>query len=454
MHHIRLWLTADDLLVSELSHLRDEGKEIPPELEQRIRQLAARGDDYLSSAAGQAEAGALLDETIVLPLRADCKYIEPSDLAGIREQRPAAVALPDLTIPAQTRQDKLHGAWLGRCYGCYLGKPIEGLRRLADETFIMESFLKQTGQWPLKGYYSLDYPADLLASHNLNQSWKAGPAHMPEDDDTNYTTVGFALMEQKGKDFIPEDVATFWLNNIPILHTYTAERVAYRNFCINFDPPASASYRNPYREWIGAQIRADFYGYAAPGQPEKAAEYAWRDACISHIKNGIYGAMWMSAMLAAAYVTSDIATIIRAGLAQVPEKSRFTEALRQVFSWHASGYSYEEAVRALHARWNEKTAHAWCHTISNAQICTIALLWGGGDYAESISRAVLPGFDTDCNGATVGSVMGMILGAKALPQDLVGRLNDRILTGVQGYLDCSIADMSEKMNALIDRLKN
>jgi ADP-ribosylglycohydrolase len=60
--------------------------------------------------------------------------------------------------------------------------------------------------------------------------------------------------------------------------------------------------------------------------------------------------------------------------------------------------------------WDEYNQHHWCHTISNAQVVTIALLWSGGEFESAVTKSVWPGFDTDCNGATVGSVMGMILG--------------------------------------------
>jgi hypothetical protein len=272
---------------------------------------------------------------------------------------------------------------------------------------------------------------------------------MPEDDDTNYTVTGLAVVRTHGPDFSSEDVADFWLRNIPLLHTCTAERIAYRNVATMVLPPESASFRNPYREWIGAQIRADAFGYLNPGDPAAAAEWAWRDARLSHIKNGIYGEMWAAATIAAAFCTDDPKEAMLAGLAQVPENSRLVQSIDKVIEWHEAGVAFDDASERVHAEWDEHRGHDWCHTISNAMIVAIGLLWGEGDFALSICRSVQPCFDTDCNGATVGSIMGALLGHDALPEPWLSPMKDTLITGVAGYHQVSISEMAELTQSMI-----
>ena len=226
--------------------------------------------------------------------------------------------------------------------------------------------------------------------------------------------MAMALVKQKGINFTLSDMADFWMNNVPILRTCTAERVAYRNFTNNIEPPDSAVVRNPYREWIGAQIRADFFGYVAMDQPDLAAEMAWRDASIFHVKNGIYGAMWVAAMLSVAMTQTDVRRIIEIGLTEIPQKSRFFEAIYEIVNRHAAGDPYSETMQYIHQRWDETRSHHWCHTLANPQIVAMGLLYGEGDYEEAITRAVLPCFDTDCNGADGGIHHGHDAGCQGI----------------------------------------
>ncbi len=436
-------------LAVERQQLADEGRDIAPVAAEFAALLAADED---TDPAWQTRGEALLDACADLPHRADYPYEEPSDLAGIRRVRPAdGPHWRGGGLDEGTLFDRVLAAWLGRCAGCLLGKPVEGWRSPA-----MWGFLKDQGLYPLGDYFRSDGPPELYEKHGVarERAYIDRVTHMPEDDDTNYTVVGLAIMKLHGPDFTPEDVAGFWLQNIPIFHTFTAERVAYRNLVNLIPPPRSALHRNPYREWIGAQIRADFWGYAALGNPERAAEYAWRDASISHVKNGIYGEMWVAAMLAAAPFVDDAETVIRIGLGQIPARCRLAEDVQQVIGWYHEGIDREEAIRRIHARWDERNPHHWCHTISNAQIVALGLLWGQHDYGRAICTAVQACFDTDCNGATVGSIFGMMHGTAGLPERWIAPLNDLLDTGIAGYHQVRISEVAREGFALWQRMVN
>ncbi len=449
-----LWttLTSDDLETEWLQSTQ-EGKDAAG-LEAEFRRLQAVN---LNSAAGQQEAEALLNAVQQLPLKPDFQFAEPNSLEEIRALRPPQPVLPKMNWEEAKLRDQLEGAWLGRCAGCLLGKPVEGWRRPR-----MNEYLKGSGAYPLNDYfrYSAAPPAVRDSCH-LHENENYGYRFLadfvqgaPEDDDTNYTVTALAVLKRFGPQFTSADVGRFWLENLPMHSVCTAERVAWRNLSAGMQPPISAACRNPYREWIGAQIRADFWGYAAAGNPQLAAEFAWRDASVSHVKNGIYGAMWVAAMTAAAFVVSDIPLIIQAGMAQIPERCRLSDNLESILEWHDLEIDYDTAVYRVHEMWDENRAHDWCHTISNALLVAIALLWGENDYSKTICRAVQPCFDTDCNGATTGSLLGILTGGSALPARWLQPLQNTLHTGVRGYETVQITQMAQQTLECMQSVRN
>ena len=432
-------LIAPGDLATELLQAAEEGRD----LSAVTAEFEAIAGLDLADEANQQRAEALLDRVATLPTVTAYPYREPSDLPSIQAARPAQLDLPTLTPDRETLLDKALGGWCGRAAGCLLGKPVEGRR-----SWQIRKYLESLGEWPLNDYFSNRGDPATAQECGFNLGWAAlyreGITCMVEDDDTNYTVTGLAVRQRFGPDFTPADVARFWLSDIPIFHVCTAERVAYRNLVAGIAPPDSAWVRNYYREWIGAQIRADFFGYVNPANPERAAEYAWRDAAISHVKNGIYGEMWVAAMLAYAFVCDDVETVIRAGLAQIPAKSRLTAAIERIICLKHEGMSYEDVIADVHARWDENYYYKWVHTISNAEITAIALLWGEMDFEKTICYSVMPGFDTDCNGATAGSVLGVMLGADRLPAKWIAPMNDTLLTGVAGYYRVSLTQLAQE----------
>ena len=375
------------------------------------------------------------------PMVEGYKYNEPSELDKIKELCvPYEVAKRELD--EETLYDKVYGAWLGRICGCLLGKPIEGCWKEH-----IHDMLKDNGNYPMTRYIELGKFSEKMLEACPWLKWKCFAdkvSYMPFDDDTNYMVLDQKVIERYGRDFTPYNMSQAWMSLQPKDSYCTAERRAFINFVNGFEPPMSAKYKNAYREWIGAQIRGDYFGYINPQDPKTAADMAFRDASISHIKNGIYGEMWASAMIALAFSTDNVKDIIKGALAEIPHTSRLFEDVTSVIEWYESGLSEDECYKKICEKWDDHFFHHWCHTISNAMIVTFALLYGNGDYSKSICLAVQCGFDTDCNGATVGSVVGIINGAKGIPTQWTAPINDTLETTIFGETMVKISDCAKK----------
>ncbi|MES4888542.1 ADP-ribosylglycohydrolase family protein [Streptomyces sp. NPDC096012] len=429
------WVQPEDLLGHELRQARLDGRE-PSAIEARWR--AAGGPDAPERAGASAHrvsrylrllAEDLLDELADLP--SGLSEDEPTDLARIRAACPdwPAVRLRAALAPAA-----LEAAWLGRAIGCLLGKPVEklpldGIRALA----------RAAGNWPLTTYFTArGVPGPLLGEYPWNR--RSAPTSlaenidgMPEDDDLNYPLLNLLLLRRHGKAFTTTDVARLWLEELPPGRTFTAERIAYRNLLTGVEPPHTARHRNPFREWIGALIRADVHGWTNPGDPAAAAGQAHRDAVLTHTANGVYAAMFTAAVIAtAATGTHDVHACLHAGRAVLPPRSRLAEAVGHAVRLARSTEDFDDVVDALHARYDP--AHHWVHAIPNTALTAAALTHADGDFAGSVCRAVSGGWDTDSNGATAGSIAGLLAGTpEALPDRLRGPLKNRLATTVADF---------------------
>ena len=407
--------------------------------------LETSWDAFLARSPSAAErrdrAGQILDELTTRSV--ERSEDEPSELEAIQALRPEAPALPP--VDPEAFYDRVLGGWLGRAAGCLLGKPVEKATREG-----IRALLESSGQWPLRQYVTArGIPDDLLARYPWNkyggvESLRENIVCMPEDDDINYTLVGLHLLETYGLEVTPDDVLHTWLDGLPVLATFTAERVAYLNALRLLSPPQTATHRNPYREWIGAQIRADVWGWVSPGDPEQAAALAWRDASVSHTKNGIYGEMFVAATLAASFSAAHPLDAVRAGLAQVPRGCRLAEAVR--FALAVDTEDWEAAVDAVHARYGH---YNWVHTVNNTALLVAAIRRGGGDFAASICSAVMGGWDTDSHGATAGSILGTWLGAERLPAPWIDPLQNHVRTSLKGFDPSAFDDLARRTVAQI-----
>ena len=428
------WSNIQNMIKEEITQRGEEGCDVTGYLErwEACRNLAERVELY--------------DEMQKLQIKEDFAYTEPSHLGGIRVSRPGKSRKWPVKID-DALFDRVHGAWLGRCAGCMLGKPVEGW---GEEP--IRKYLRGMNEYPLTDYFP---PAGEKLPEGVerepHRAFCRGlfPQGMA-DDDTNYTVLGLKIMEEKGPDFTTADVGWMWLQNLPFHHVCTAERRAYFNLVNQFPIEQVPLYMNPYREWIGAQIRADFWGYCTPGRPEKGAEFAYRDAALSHVKNGIYGEMFCAAAISAALATDDLDEIIAAATNEIPAQSRLAETVKDCLQWRKDCPKWEDAFARMLETYYGK--YSWVHTNNNLAVVLISLLYGWPDLEKVMGISVMQGLDTDCNGATAGSIIGGALGAKALPEKWIKPLNGKLETTVIGFPLPDIESLAQRTMKQIERV--
>lgn len=94
--------------------------------------------------------------------------------------------------------------------------------------------------------------------------------------------------------------------------------------------------------------------------------------------------------------------------------------------------------------------YSWVHTINNAEVVSAALLWGDGDFSRTIGLAVEAALDTDCDGATAGSVFGALHGTKAIPASWTDPLRDTLHSAVFGFDGVAISGLARRTATLTE----
>ena len=363
-------------------------------------------------------------------------YEEPDAWDDILATLPAA---PENGV--RDLHDQMLGGWLGRISGNNVGKPVEeGVHWTVAH---LRDYLERADAYPLRDYVPVLEP--MPPGFELRENWpettKGRIDGAARDDDIDYAILALHLMETHGRGLETQHVAAAWLTLFPFWQVYTAERAAYTNLVHAVPVEAVAITRNPYREWIGALIRGDAFGWAHPGRPREAMALAYRDAALSHVGNGIYGELWAAALMSCAFGAATVRETFEASLAHVPPRSRLAEALRDVRGWRDEGLSWDSAIERI----GEKYGHYnWVHTVNNACVIAAGMLWGEDDFAATVGLTVMGGWDTDSNAATTGAVAGVVLGAKALPPHLIEPLHDRTRSALFGFDNSQISDLASR----------
>ena len=379
-----------------------------------------------------AELRALPDDPVL-------RAAEPDDLAGIRELRPAGARRYWTELPQAIYRDRLEGAMLGRFAGNILGSIVE-----LWDIEKMERWAAYLGDtFPPVDYWSqaerpFEFKYQTSRRDRFTRSKMDG---VPTDDDIIYTQLGMLILEDYGPDFSVDDVGAAWVKYLPV----SPASPVLGNLQAGVPPMQAAEVDNPTMFWIIGDIRSDPWGYAAPGYPEKAAEFAWRDATVSSRRNGIYGEMYISAVISAAFALGDPLKAIEAGLEEIPADCVLAREIRWALDKAGDIKDYRGARAAADDRY--AGMHA-VHTINNVALTIWGLNIGGTDYTKLIGETVAMGLDNDCTAATAGSIFGAAYGVDAIPKHWTRNFNNKVYSYIIGVESFALDDMLDRFTAL------
>ncbi len=404
-----------------------------------------------AAAAGSADALLAFQQRIwAMPAPESYGFDEPGDWDTISATFPDPESHARFGGTEDDLADRLHAAWLGRCVGCQLGKPIEGTQWPAR----IKELLHFVGSWPLRDYMNPVDPTlppehvpdpvfagKLPYVNGLTKGQFHGAA---PDDDLLYALVGQLTLERHGTEFTCQQAAETLTQLAPFSSLWASGRNLFRTFVFGLRSPYTGLYGNPCPQSLGAQIRCDPWGWGAPANPALAARMAYRDAVNSQVRNGIYSGIFFSVLIADAFAQTDPAAAVETALSYVPPRSRLADVVRFTQERCAATDDWQ----AVNARIYERCADCTKplnHALPNAAICVLGLLMGGGDFTRTIGITVSAGMDTDCNGATVGSIMGAMCGTAGIPSHWTEPLEDTMHTDVKGMPTVSIRGTARRM---------
>jgi len=362
---------------------------------------------------------------------------EPNSLRQIQSLRPRGPRRIWDGFDAKHYAERVEGALLGRCAGCTLGAIVEGW-----PIWRMQSFAQQIGnQFPPVDYWTEAWNpyGPRYGPYICNMYTRNRISGVPVDDDIAYTLLGLLIVEEYGPNFTVEDVGKAWVKYLPM--ACTAEKVALENLKAGVPAKRVAVKDNPYCQWIGADIRSDPWGYMAPGYPQRAAEMAYHDAYISHRRNGIYGEMFFSAAIAAAFTVDDPIEAIRIGLTEIPKDCLLAKDVKWALRTGPTIKHYQQARDAVDKRF---AGMNWVHTNNNACLTIFGLFIGGLDVTKVIGQTVAMGMDNDCTAATAGSLVGAVVGKKGVPAHWYKNFNDKVYSYLIGRESFKISQLVKR----------
>lgn len=320
------------------------------------------------------------------------------------------------TLSRDVLRDKIRGAWAGQMIGVAYGAPTE-FRSLGK---INEGEIK--GE-PLKNAIVQD---DL------------------------YVEMTFArVMDTIGLDATTADYGEAFKNSKYEL--WHANAGARRNLNRGIAAPLSGHPRyNIHADDIDFQIEADFIGIMCPGLPLVSNQYCYRVGRVMNYGDGLYGGMFVCGMYTAAYFERDPRMVVAAGLACIPAESPYAQLVSDLLAWSVpEPKDWRQVWQKMQDKWDKNDA---CpdgvfrdfniDAKLNGAYIAFGLLFGKGDWQQTMEIATRCGQDSDCNPSSALGVLGAMIGYAKIPDSYKSEL-DQLAETKFSYTEYSFNDIAK-----------
>lgn len=309
-------------------------------------------------------------------------------------QQPAST----LTLDKTELQDKIKGGWAGQVIGCTYGGPTEFRFRgsmIPDDVKIPWDASRMRWYYEKRpGLYD-DVYMDLTFVEVFEDEGLDAPAKSH--------ALAFATAEYK---------------------LWHANQMARYNILRGILPPESGHWlQNPHADDIDFQIEADFAGLMSPGMVNTSAEICDKVGHIMNYGDGWYGGVYVAAMYSLAFARDDIQHVVEEALEVIPKESLFYQCQADVIRWYRENPDEWKATwRKVNEKWSDDVG---CpngvfkpYNIDAKVNCAwilLGLLYGNGDYGDTIVISTRSGDDSDCNPASAAGILGTMIGYSKIP---------------------------------------
>jgi hypothetical protein len=286
-------------------------------------------------------------------------------------------------IPADVLADKIRGGLLGELFGNLNGLPHE--MKYIDEPGKVES-----------------YTPGL-------------PEGARTDDDTDIEWVYVTEMAKSGTLLLPPDrIVTLWKAHVN-RGTWCANRYARQLMDLGIEPPLTGRIAiNPWAEFnISGQFLCEAFGLMSPGMPRTAARIGLHYTHVAIDGEPAQTTQLFAAMIATAFFESDPVKIVEAGVAAVDPASETHRVVMDVRGWWREHPSNWLAARRLLKERYQRHGGAMRDKNGyelNTGATIAALLYGRGDFVDTMKLAFNFGWDADNNAATAATILGVVKG--------------------------------------------